>query len=127
MLTREMETGWKKAKNVFVEALKLAPDERSAFLDKICADDAETRREVESLLSSFDDATSFMENSPVGNFADFSGGKHQPLNNGVCFGHYEIIKQIGVGGMGEVYLAKDKNLDRRVAIKILSERFARGE
>ncbi|HJZ12956.1 MAG TPA: serine/threonine-protein kinase, partial [Acidobacteriota bacterium] len=43
------------------------------------------------------------------------------------FGHYEIIRQIGIGGMGEVYLAKDKKLDRRVAIKILNEKFSRDE
>ena len=122
-----MKAGWNKAKNVFVEALKLAPAERPAFLNKICADDAETRREVESLLSSFDEATSFMEISPFGDFADFSGDNHQPLNNGVCFGHYEIIGQIGAGGMGEVYLAKDKRLDRNVAIKILNQKFAQHE
>ena len=46
---------------------------------------------------------------------------------GKCFGHYEIIKQIGVGGMGEVYLAKDTKLDRLVALKILNENFSRHE
>jgi serine/threonine protein kinase len=122
-----MKTGWNKAKNVFVEALKLAPAGRAAFLDEICAGDAETRREVESLLASYDDAASFMEDSPVGSFADLNGDHRQQLSGGASFAHYEIIEQIGAGGMGEVYLARDKKLDRRVAVKILNHRFARHE
>jgi serine/threonine protein kinase len=51
----------------------------------------------------------------------------ETLEAGRCFGHYEIIKQIGAGGMGEVYLAKDKKLDRQVAVKILNEKFSRHE
>jgi len=62
--------GWIKAKRIFAEAKKLTPDERVHFLDEVCADDADTRREVESLLSSFDDAESFMENPAVGEVAE---------------------------------------------------------
>ncbi len=46
------------------------------------------------------------------------------LKPGKRFGHYEIIEQIGAGGMGEVYLAEDKKLDRKVAVKILNQRYA---
>jgi serine/threonine-protein kinase len=49
------------------------------------------------------------------------------LKIGECFNQYEIIKQIGAGGMGEVYLAIDKKLDRKVAVKILNEKFAQHE
>ena len=51
---------WEKAKKIFGDALKLAPGERLRFLDEVCADDTDTRREVESLLNSFDQAESFM-------------------------------------------------------------------
>ena len=46
------------------------------------------------------------------------------LSTGTTLGHYEIRSQIGKGGMGEVYLAQDAKLDRRVALKILSPEFA---
>ncbi|MFN2393884.1 MAG: protein kinase, partial [Pyrinomonadaceae bacterium] len=49
------------------------------------------------------------------------------LERGKCLGHYEIIRQIGAGGMGEVYLAADKVLNREVAIKILNENFSHDE
>lgn len=61
---------WEKAKRIFADAIKVAPDERVHFLDKVCAGDADIRREVESLLSSYDEAESFMENPAVGEVAE---------------------------------------------------------
>jgi serine/threonine protein kinase len=121
------EDDWEKAKKIFAAAIKLSPELRLPYLNEICADDDDTRREVESLLSSYDDAESFMEQPAAEEFSGAvkSGGKK--LEKGKCFGHYEIIEQIGAGGMGEVYLARDKKLDRRVAIKILNEKYSRHE
>nr|MBA3693965.1 serine/threonine protein kinase [Acidobacteriota bacterium] len=45
------------------------------------------------------------------------------LNNGQQIGHYKIRSAIGAGGMGEIYLAQDTRLERRVALKILPEKF----
>ena len=55
-----------------------------------------------------------METPAVAEVADMIEVETKKLETGKCFGHYEIIKQIGEGGMGEVYLAKDKKLDRKV-------------
>src|SRR5829696_9086644 len=49
-----------------------------------------------------------------------------PVQIGTSFAHYQVISQIGAGGMGEVYLAQDKKLDRRVAIKFLSKDIGSG-
>ncbi len=56
-----MVDNWEKTKRISADAVKLAPDERVRFLDEVCAEDEDTRREVESLLASFDDAEGFNE------------------------------------------------------------------
>jgi serine/threonine protein kinase/TolB-like protein len=118
---------WEKAKKIFGDAIKHAPELRSRYLDEVCADDVDTRREVESLLFSYDHAESFMETPVAPDISEIIEVKTKKIDAGKCFGHYEIIKQIGAGGMGEVYLAKDKKLDRKVAVKILNEKFAKHE
>jgi predicted ATPase/serine/threonine protein kinase len=110
---------WEKIVNIFDEALQRAPDERERFLAEICGDDEELRREVESLLFSNDEAGSFLKKPPVGEVASIIGGKNIRLSKGRRISRYEIIEQIGEGGMGEVYLAEDVRLRRKVALKIL--------
>lgn len=122
-----MKTEWNKAKKIFGDARKLAPAERSTFLDRVCADDEETRLEVESLLNFYDETDDFLEQPLISNATEWLNVEQTQNAEGKNFGNYEIIKQIGVGGMGEVYLAADKKLDRKVAIKILYEKFAKHE
>jgi len=118
---------WQKIKGLFDAALKFAPAQREKFLNNACGNDEGLRREVEKLLASFAD-DSFMEQPAAKEVASvIIKAETKNLEAGECFGHYEIIKQIGAGGMGEVYLAQDKKLDRKVAVKILNEQFSRHE
>lgn len=115
---------WQRVREIFDSALRRRPEERREFVNEVCGDDKTLRAEVESLLSSYDGAESFMERPAVAEFAHMMEIETKKLEAGKCFGHYEIINQIGFGGMGEVYLARDKTLDRNVAIKILNEEFS---
>src|SRR6185503_11954281 len=108
---------WQKVREIFDSALRRRPEERQNFIHQACGEDKTLLAEVESLLSSLDSAESSMETPAVAEVAGTIEIETKTLEAGKCFGHYEIIKQIGVGGMGEVYLARDKKLDRQVAVK----------
>lgn len=107
---------WEKAKKIFEQAIAIAPESRANFLNEACSDDKTVRLEVEELLNSFDETKSFLE-TPIVSL------KQNKLKNGQILGHYKIIEPIGAGGMGEVFLATDTRLKRKVALKLLSAEF----
>jgi TolB-like protein/Flp pilus assembly protein TadD len=112
-----MKANWNKAKEIFAAAAELNPDERIRYLETACEGDAELLKEVTSLLSADDEAGSFMDGSAVDIVADsIAAGK---IEKGRRFGQYEVAGLIGSGGMGEIYLARDTRLNRKVALKIL--------
>ncbi len=112
---------WEQVKHIFNRALDIAPHERDAFLTAACADDKDVRRDVEVLLASFDSTENFLENPAVEEFAELIDGEPLQLKAGEKISHYEILTLLGVGGMGKVYLANDTKLNRRVALKFLSD------
>ena len=119
--------GWRKVREVFDAALRQPSENRLNYARQACGDDQDLLREVESLLSSLDSSDSFMEKPAVVHVVDVIEPAGKGLQPGSRFGHYEIIRELGIGGMGRVYLAKDEKLDRRVAIKILNEEVSRRE
>ncbi|HEY0364823.1 MAG TPA: serine/threonine-protein kinase, partial [Pyrinomonadaceae bacterium] len=109
---------WQRVKEIFDGALELHGAEREAFLDRACHGDTDVREEVDSLLRSYEVAGSFMEAPAVAQAADDLAFE-QKLTPGQRIKHYQIVNLIGEGGMGEVYLATDTVLGRRIALKVL--------
>ncbi len=115
---------WQKIETLYYEALERAPTERPAFLKRECGDNATLRKEVESLISSHELSDEFLEGSGFELGLRILARPQSALEAGQKFGHYTIISLVGLGGMGEVYLAQDTTLRRRVAIKLLPKNLA---
>jgi serine/threonine protein kinase/Tol biopolymer transport system component len=116
---------WQHLDKLFHSALEQAPAERGAFLDEACADDDSLRKQVEALLSAHAQAGSFIESPALQVEAQSLADDQNESVVGQTVAHYKIISQLGVGGMGEVYLAEDMALGRKVALKLLPVDFTR--
>ena len=99
-------------------AVECEPEARPAFLDDECRSDPAMRAEIEALLQQQEGASQFIE-IPALHLAAKSFMRESAFRAGQAVGGYEIISLIGSGGMGEVYLAEDGQLHRKVALKLV--------
>jgi serine/threonine protein kinase/TolB-like protein/tetratricopeptide (TPR) repeat protein len=121
---------WRQIKEIVDAALDQDPSDRARFLDRACPDQ-EIRKEVDSLL--VHEAEGFLEEPPpaVSAKRDTSEATTRRARSeelvGSVLSHYVVQKKLGHGGMGDVFLAQDRRLDRRVALKLLAEGLEKDE
>ncbi len=116
------ESGWARAKEIFHEARDLSPDVRPEYTRSACGGDDGLRTKVDALLAADQDAGAFLAAPTLGgaNTADrFAADEVRARLQHAVAGRYSIENELGRGGMGVVFLARDVALDRLVAIKLL--------
>jgi serine/threonine protein kinase/tetratricopeptide (TPR) repeat protein len=104
-------------------AMSCDPEERRAYLDRVCEGDAVMRREVESLVAAYDSSSGLLDQTGVTLAMKVMGSRPDESMAGQEVGFYRILSSLGRGGMGAVYLAEDLRLNRKVALKFLSSDF----
>jgi serine/threonine protein kinase/Tol biopolymer transport system component len=116
---------WREIEQHYHSALECDESQRAAFLERACAGDEELRKEVESLLKYQESAENFIEAPALEVAAKMLADDESKFVSGQRIGHYEIVAPLGEGGMGEVYLARDLKLYRKIALKVLPALFTK--
>src|SRR4030095_6690165 len=109
---------WQEIDRIFAAALERDAAERPAFLDEACGGDAQLRKEVESLIEHI--VPDYLAAGPAAGEATRLLAHDTHEHDLTSIGPYQVVRLLGAGGMGKVYLTYDPRLNRQVAVKLLS-------
>jgi serine/threonine-protein kinase len=118
-----MATNLREIEEVFHLAMEVSPEERSSYLDRACSDDDELRQEVDSLIQAYASNSGLLDEGAVTLAMKVLGSTSTDSMTGKEVGPYKILRLLGQGGMGAVYLAENRRLNKKVALKFLSAEF----
>ena len=112
---------WQQIDKILEAALEQEESQREAFLDQACVGDEALRSKVKALLAEHKQSENFLEEPALEVVAKELAKDQFESLIGQQLGSYKILSLLGAGGMGEVFLAQDLTLDRKVALKFLPE------
>jgi tRNA A-37 threonylcarbamoyl transferase component Bud32/tetratricopeptide (TPR) repeat protein len=118
-----MATNLRQIEDMFHRAMEFLPEERAGYLDRACSDDNDLRLEVDSLIQAYESDSGLLDEAAVTLAMRVLGSTSADSMKGKEVGPYKILNLLGQGGMGAVYLAENRRVNKKVALKFLSAEF----